>query len=563
MIFPKPKRALIKSLTNIVVFSALLVTNLSAQIVTEPEVIVLSATQESEVRLTDRFVDHLVSTSQLRINKIVTDTLIPTHQHERFAQYHQGIKVHGAEVTRQTEAGVTVSIFGQFYPDIQIETAPSLPLDMIISTFDSGTQWSPSENNSKELVILKNPNGIFKLAYRLTVGSPMGPAIRFVDAHDGTTVHQHPGIHLNNDGLPCDTCRVGEGRGVKGDRKKISVNTLDGRFQTLDLLRPPTIATYDLKGDWERLLNILNNNDLLGPADYGQDSDNQWTDGPVVDGHVSAGWTYDYLRARFQRNGLDGQDGPITTIVHPVNRDDLWSVPDHIFSLFFLNAFYCGVCGPNGMVVFGEGLPEGFVLTATGQTIDFFAGGIDIVSHELAHAITDNTSGLIYQNESGALNEAFSDIIGVSVEFFMTETGRHHQETADYVLGEDVVKPGGVRSLSDPLSLNNPDHYSIRYQGDADYGGVHINSTIASHAFYLAIEGGTNNTSGISVVGVGSPNRWQIEQVFYRAFTMLMPADSTFSIARKTTIQSARDMFGAGHTVERAIDEAWTAVGIR
>ena len=210
---------------------------------------------------------------------------------------------------------------------------------MIISTFDSGTQWSPSENNSKELVILKNPNGIFKLAYRLTVGSPMGPAIRFVDAHVGTTVHQHPGIHLNNDGLPCDTCRVGEGRGVKGDRKKISVNTLGGRFQTLDLLRPPTIATYDLKGDWERLLNILNNNDLLGPADYGQDSDNRWTDGAVVDGHVSAGWTYDYLRARFQRNGLDGQDGPITTVVHPVNREDLWSVPDHIFSLFLLNAF--------------------------------------------------------------------------------------------------------------------------------------------------------------------------------------------------------------------------------
>ena len=145
----------------------------------------------------------------------------------------------------------------------------------------------------------------------------------------------------------------------------------------------------------------------------------------------------------------------------------------------------------------------------------------------------------------------------------MTETGRHRQETADYVLGEDVVKPGGVRSLSDPLSLNNPAHYSIRYQGDADYGGVHINSTIASHAFYLAIEGGTNNTSGISVVGVGSPNRWQIEQVFYRAFTMLMPADSTFSIARKTTIQSARDMFGAGHTVEHAINEAWTAVGVR
>ena len=563
MIFPKLTRQSIKLLKNVAFLSVLLVNNLSAQTVAAPEVILLNATQESELRLTDRFVDHLVRTNQLRINKIVTDTLIPTRQHERFSQYHQGLKVYGAEVTRQTEAGVTVSIFGRFYPDIKIETTPSLPLDTIISTIDSETQWSLPENKSQELVILKNPNGIFTLAYRLTVASPVGPAIQFIDAHDGITVHQYPGIHLNNDGLPCDTCRVGEGRGVKGDRKKISVNTLGGRFQTLDLLRPPAIATYDLKGDWERLLNILNNNELLGPADYGQDSDNHWTDGPIVDGHVSAGWTYDYLHARFQRNGLDGQDGPITTIVHPVNREDLWSVPDHIFSLFFLNAFYCGVCGPDGMVVFGEGLPEGFVLTETGQTIDFFAGGIDIVSHELAHAITDNTSGLIYQNESGALNEAFSDIIGVSVEFFMADTGRHREEIADYVLGEDVIKPNGVRSLADPLSLNNPDHYSIRYQGGADYGGVHINSTIASHAFYLAIEGGTNKTSGISVVGVGSHNRWQIEQVFYRAFTMLMPADSTFSIARKTTIQSARDMFGAGHTVERAIDEAWTAVGVK
>ena len=96
-----------------------------------------------------------------------------------------------------------------------------------------------------------------------------------------------------------------------------------------------------------------------------------------------------------------------------------------------------------------------------------------------------------------------------------------------------------------------------------DYGGVHTNSTIASHAFYLAIEGGTNKTSGMFVSGVGSNNRWQIEQVFYRAFTMLMPANSTFSVAREATIQSARDMFGAGHDVERAIGEAWTAVGVR
>ena len=563
MIFSKRTRQFVKQLNGAVFLVLLIVADLTAQTVETPEVIVLNTTNDSELRLTDGLVDHLVRTGQLRSSQIVADTLIPARQHERFAQYHKGLKVYGAEVTRQTETGLTVSIFGEFYTDIKIETIPSLPLDTVISTVGSETQWSLVGNDSQELIIIKNHNGVFKLAYRLTVGSQIGPSIQFVDAHNGTTVHQHPGIHLNNDGLPCDTCRIGEGHGVKGDLKKLSVNTLGGRFQTLDLLRPPKISTYDLKGDWERLLNILNNIDLLNTADYGQDSDNRWTDGPLVDGHVGAGWTYDYLYERFQRSGLDGKDGPITTVVHPVNRTDLWTVPDHIFSLFFVNAFYCGVCGPNGMVVFGEGLPEGLVLTATGQTIGFFTGGIDIVSHELAHAITDNTSGLIYQNESGALNEAFSDIIGVSVEFFMAETGRHSKETADYVLGEDVIKPNGVRSLADPLSLNDPDHYSVRYQGAADYGGVHTNSTIASHAFYLAIEGGTNKTSGMFVSGVGSNNRWQIEQVFYRAFTMLMPANSTFSVAREATIQSARDMFGAGHDVERAIGEAWTAVGVR
>ena len=562
MIFSERTRQFVNKLRGVLLLVLLITAAPAAQIVRIPEVILLNATEENELRRADELVDHLVRTGRLRITSIVKDTLIPTRQHERFSQYHNGLKVYGPEVTRQSESGLTLSIFGQFYSNIEVETTPSLPLDTITSKVDSDIDSPLVDNNSQELVILKDRHGVFQLAYRLRIGSQIGPLIRFVDAHNGTTVRQYPGIHLNNNGLPCDTCRVGEGHGVKGDRKKISVNTLGGRFQTLDLLRPPQIATYDLKGDWERLINILNGTDALNAADFGQDADNHWTDGPIVDGHVSAGWTYDYLYNRFQRNGLDGKDGPIISVVHPVNRSDLYTVPDNIFSLFFVNAFYCGTCGPDGIVVFGEGLPDGFTLTSTGQTIDFFTTGIDIVSHELAHAITDNTSGLIYQNESGALNEAFSDIIGVSVEFFMAETNRHRDEIADYLLGEDVIKPNGVRSLADPLSLNNPDHYSVRYQGAADYGGVHINSTIASHAFYLAIEGGTNRTSGVSVTGVGSHNRSQIEQVFYRAFTMLMPADATFSVARKTTLQSARDMFGAGHAVGRAIGEAWTAVGI-
>lgn len=116
--------------------------------------------------------------------------------------------------------------------------------------------------------------------------------------------------------------------------------------------------------------------------------------------------------------------------------------------------------------------------------------------------------------------------------------------------------------MSDPASLGDPDHYSRRYTGSADNGGVHINSAIPNQAFYLAIEGGTNRTSGLPVQGVGGANREQIEKVFYRAFTQLMPSNSTFATARSATIQAARDLFGGGSPAERAVTEAWAAVGV-
>jgi Zn-dependent metalloprotease len=124
------------------------------------------------------------------------------------------------------------------------------------------------------------------------------------------------------------------------------------------------------------------------------------------------------------------------------------------------------------------------------------------------------------------------------------------------------VTPGGIRSMENPNAFGDPDHYSRRFLGTADNGGVHINSGIANQAFYLAIEGGTNRTSGLAVQGVGAGSRDQIEKVFYRAFTQLMPANSTFAVARAATIQAARDLYGPGSNPERAVTAAWTAVGV-
>jgi Zn-dependent metalloprotease len=91
---------------------------------------------------------------------------------------------------------------------------------------------------------------------------------------------------------------------------------------------------------------------------------------------------------------------------------------------------------------------------------------------------------------------------------------------------------------------------------------VHLNATIVTHAFYLAIEGGTNRTSGLSVQGVGAANREQIEKVFYRGFTQLMPSNGTFSTARATTIQAATDLYPGNAAVIQAVTQAWTAVGV-
>jgi thermolysin len=116
--------------------------------------------------------------------------------------------------------------------------------------------------------------------------------------------------------------------------------------------------------------------------------------------------------------------------------------------------------------------------------------------------------------------------------------------------------------MSDPAAHGHPDHYSRLYRGPEDGGGVHINAGIPNNVFYLAIEGGTHRTSGLAVQGVGPGRREEIEKAMYRAFAFLMPPRASFSTARAATLQSARDLYGAGSAAERALAQAWTAAGV-
>ena len=152
-------------------------------------------------------------------------------------------------------------------------------------------------------------------------------------------------------------------------------------------------------------------------------------------------------------------------------------------------------------------------------------------------------------------------MMGTAIEFFFRTPGNGPLQS-NYLIGEDVVTPGGLRSMASPTAFGDPDHYAIRFSGTGDNGGVHINSGIPNQVFYLAIEGGTNRFSNVTLQGVGSSNREQIEKVMYRAFTQLMPSSATFAVARVVTLQAARDLYGANSAAERAIIQAWTAVGV-
>ena len=519
----------------------------------------VSATQAADLRQAVAFIDQLGRDGSVRVTEVVQDPLLPQRTHQRLTQFHHDVRVIGGDLTVQTENGVATSVFGQIFPNITLDAVPPLSADEALVRSNPDGLRSLTAPPALA-VVLDRTTSSYRLVYELHTFGPDGWLVTQVDATTGAVVTERYALRTQTTGLPCGDCAVGEGLGVKGDRKKISVRSRSGAFTADDGLRPARISTYDMGGDWSRTLDVLLERSALTSADLAADADNDWRDGVNVDGHVGSGWTLDYLYHRFGHRGLDGQNSPVVVLVHPIDRAELFTAPSEVVALFHLNAFFCGPCGPNGIVVFGEGLPPGQTLVG-GQTLDFFAAGIDIVAHELGHAVIESSSGLVYEGESGALSEAFSDLIGAGTEFFMAESGRHPAEQADYLIGEDVVKPGGVRSLSDPLAKGDPDHYSIRFLGPEDNGGVHTNSTIVSHVYFLAVEGGVNRTSGLAVNGLGAERRELVEQVFFRAFSLLLPTGATFSMARAATIQSARDL-SSDETVEQTIAAAWTAVGV-
>lgn len=227
--------------------------------------------------------------------------------------------------------------------------------------------------------------------------------------------------------------------------------------------------------------------------------------------HNNTGTTYDYYYNTFGRDSFNGAGATLKTTVHYSSR--------------YNNAFWNG-----SQMVYGDG--DGSVFSPLGSSLD-------VVAHELTHAVTQYTAGLIYSYQSGALNESYSDVFGVMVD------------RDDWLLGDDVYTPAtpgdALRSLSNPTQYGQPAHMNNYVNTSSDNGGVHTNSGIPNKAAY-------NIATAIG--------KDKMEKIWYRTLTMYLTSGSEFTDARDASVQAAEDLYGASSAEVTAVQNGFSAVGI-
>jgi vibriolysin len=237
-------------------------------------------------------------------------------------------------------------------------------------------------------------------------------------------------------------------------------------------------------------------------------------------------------QALFQRDSYDNAGATLISTVHHQRN--------------YVNAFWNG-----SQMVYGDG--DG--VQATSLALSF-----DVTAHELTHAVTERESGLVYQNESGAINEALSDIFAAICEARLD--GSVSGDT--WKVGEDIWTPAtagdALRYMDNPTRDDySKDYYPERITGPSDNGGVHGNSGIANHAFYLLTVGGQHvrgKTPGVTVPALGID---KAAQIWYRAQTTYLTSSSGYASLRTALRQAATDLYGADAAA--ATDKSMDAVG--
>ena len=478
--------------------------------------------------------DNLVSYKQER------DELGFTHT--RYQQYYKNVPVQGGEYLAHQKGGLLDCINGAFFsiPDISVtpSLSESIALTKVLASVGAKKyKWEdeaelkalreafedPSLNfDPKATLVIYPKNGEysdkadFRLAYKFNIfaAEPETRANIYIDAKSGEIIGREELIHT-------------------ADTPGKAVTKYSG---TQDIVTDQVSTTsYRLRetgrGKGIQTMNAKTSSSVAGAVDF-TDTDNNWNnvnaqwDEAATDAHWATEMTYDYFMKVHNRNSVDGQGFKLINYVH-VQKN-------------WFNASW------NGQYMqYGDGPASvGKPLTA-----------IDIGGHEMAHGVTSNSANLVYQNESGALNESFSDIFGNMVEYYAKPT------TATWEMGEAI---GAIRDMKNPGAYKDPDTYKGTNwaTGTADQGGVHTNSGVQNKWFYILSVGekGTNDiNNAYDVTGI---TREKAAKIAFRNLTTYLTSSSNYAAARTNALKAAKDIFGDCSAEYIATGDAWHAVGV-
>ena len=261
-------------------------------------------------------------------------------------------------------------------------------------------------------------------------------------------------------------------------------------------------------------------------------------DPAVNEAYDGSGVTYDLYRNVFGRNSIDNNGLKLDSSVHYQKGYD--------------NAFWDG-----NQMVYGDGDED---QPPADRLFNRFTIALDVIGHELTHGVTQYEANLAYWEQSGALNESLSDVFGSLVkQYQLKETA----DQADWIIGEGLFTSNvigvGIRSMKAPGTAYNdpvlgkdpqPGHMKDYVTTASDSGGVHINSGIPNHAFY------------ITALELGGYAWEKAGRIWYKTLTDKLQAQSTFQQACDLTFEAAGELYGANSLEQQAVKKGWSEVGI-
>lgn len=494
------------------------------------------------------------ASEEMRTLKTEDDRL--GYRHEKFEHFYKGIKVEGSTYTIHTKNGVATHMTGNYRPVDNVSITPSMSESAALSkakaaTESSGFAWDASSGRSNEqapeaeLVIVQNTANGYKsrLAYKYHIvgGKPFVNAYVYIDAASGDVLRYNSVIKHAD--------AVGSAATRYSGTQSIHTDSNAGSYRLRDYSRGNGVLTYDAT-------TATSANNITGrpngSSEY-TDNDNNWTAGEYnnadkdnagLDAHWAAEATYDFFMTNYGRDSYDGNGAAIESHVN-TDIESVYGYP----SGYNDNAFWTGY-----VMVYGKG-----------NSLDPLTT-VDITAHEIGHAFCTGTADLVYEKESGAMNEGLSDIWGACVEYYVNQ---------NYGLNKDIWNLGTeigqtFRSMSNPKAYGDPDTYGGTYwvsqnctpSSSNDYCGVHTNSGVTNHWFYVLSvgESGTNDVNDTySVTGIGIDDAaaiaWRTESVY-------LNTTSDYADFRTYSIQSAVELFGSGSAQEIAVTNSWYAVGV-